>query len=226
MRVRRAVRAPGDGPARPGPEIAGNGGAGSGVHGTVNETAMSTARPLRTRALGAPTPRPVPLTGVDGRHDGLDLRAFDHFYAEHYREVARALALTLGDAELGGEAADEAMVRAYERWSTVRDYDSPAGWTYRVGLNWARSVLRRRRRRDRLPLYDPGVTVMPELGEPAVIRALAALNDDQRAVVVCRFLLDWSVEETATALGVRPGTVQSRLHRAVRQLQARLSHLR
>jgi RNA polymerase sigma-70 factor (ECF subfamily) len=118
------------------------------------------------------------------------------------------------------------MVRAYERWSTVREYDSPAGWTYRVGLNWARSVLRRRRRRDRLPLFDPGTTTQPELGEPAVVRALAALNDDQRAVVVCRFLLDWSVEETAAALGVRPGTVQSRLHRAVHQLQARLSHLR
>jgi RNA polymerase sigma-70 factor (ECF subfamily) len=67
---------------------------------------------------------------------------------------------------------------------------------------------------------------MPELGEPAVLAALGALSDDQRAVVVCRFLLDWSVQETADALGVRPGTVQSRLHRAVHQLQARLAHLR
>jgi RNA polymerase sigma-70 factor (ECF subfamily) len=64
------------------------------------------------------------------------------------------------------------------------------------------------------------------VGEPAVAAALAELNVDQRAVVVCRFLLDWSVDETAAALGVRPGTVQSRLHRAVHQLQSRLSHLR
>jgi RNA polymerase sigma-70 factor (ECF subfamily) len=47
-----------------------------------------------------------------------------------------------------------------------------------------------------------------------------------RSVVVCRLLLDWSVAETAAAIGVRPGTVQSRLHRALRTLEADLDHLR
>jgi DNA-directed RNA polymerase specialized sigma24 family protein len=44
--------------------------------------------------------------------------------------------------------------------------------------------------------------------------------------VVGRLLLDWSLSDTAAALGVRPGTVQSRLHRAVRVLEADLDHLR
>jgi RNA polymerase sigma-70 factor (ECF subfamily) len=87
-------------------------------------------------------------------------------------------------------------------------------------------VLRRRRRRDRLPLFEAPPAGAPEIGEPTVARALASLNVDQRAVVVCRYLLDWSVAETAQALGVRPGTVQSRLHRATQHLQHRLSHLR
>jgi DNA-directed RNA polymerase specialized sigma24 family protein len=43
---------------------------------------------------------------------------------------------------------------------------------------------------------------------------------------VCRLLLDWSVADTAKALGVRPGTVQSRLHRAVQTLEVSLEHLR
>jgi RNA polymerase sigma factor (sigma-70 family) len=229
----------GVGPDEPGttdPEVSsgrGNGAGASGVHVPVNESAITAPRRVQSAQWRAPTR--TPGSAVDGRADGVadaldppttEILTFDHFYAEHHTEVARALALTLGDGELGREAADEAMVRAYERWNVVRTYDSPAGWTYRVGLNWARSVLRRHRRRERLPLFEEGSTTMPELGEPAVLRALAALNDDQRAVVVCRFLLDWSVEETATALGVRPGTVQSRLHRAVHQLQARLSHLR
>jgi DNA-directed RNA polymerase specialized sigma24 family protein len=45
-------------------------------------------------------------------------------------------------------------------------------------------------------------------------------------VVVCRLLLDWSVEETAAALGVRPGTVKSRLHHSLRRLENKLHHMR
>ncbi len=70
---------------------------------------------------------------------------FAAFYEQHHPRVARALAVTLGDAELATEATDEAMVRAYQRWKQVSSLDNPGGWVYRVGLNWSRSVLRRRR---------------------------------------------------------------------------------
>jgi RNA polymerase sigma-70 factor (ECF subfamily) len=200
------------------------------VHASVNDITTvpvgawePTAPRRREERIGSDrldADRPAALPGV------LPAATFDEFYATHYDQVARALALTLGDADLGTEAADEAMVRAYQRWNHVRTYASPGGWAYRVGLNWARSVLRRRRRGERLPLYAAPPAGAPVVGEPAVAAALAELGVDQRAVVVCRYLLDWSVEETAAALGVRPGTVQSRLHRAVQQLQSRLSHLR
>jgi RNA polymerase sigma-70 factor (ECF subfamily) len=193
----------------------------SGVHAAVNDstTTLPTTVPRapgrRTTEPAVPPAAAVPVVG-----------GFDEFYGAHYATVARALALTIGDVDLAAEATDEAMVRAYQRWHQVGGYASPGGWVYRVGLNWARSVLRRRRRGRQLPVYAPPPAGAPVVGEPAVAAALAELNVDQRAVVVCRFLLDWSVEETAAALGVRPGTVQSRLHRAVQQLQSRLSHLR
>lgn len=137
----------------------------------------------------------------------------------------RALAFTLGDADLATEAIDEACTRAYERWASVAA-GSPGAWVYRVGLNWSLSVLRtRRRRRLRAPLYDPPVEVV-QPGEPAVRAALAALDPKHRSVVVCRHLLGWSVRETAAALHLREGTVKSRLSRATAQLQADLAHLR
>jgi RNA polymerase sigma-70 factor (ECF subfamily) len=149
---------------------------------------------------------------------------FTTFYRDNYLPVARALAYTLGDTGLAAEAADEAMARAYERWSTVQGYDNPGGWVYRVGLNWARSVHRRAARR--LPLRDRPVVVQPPVADPAIGEALRALDVKLRAVVVCRLLLDWSVEETADALDVRPGTVKSRLHHALRALESTLGHLR
>ena len=116
------------------------------------------------------------------------------------------------------------MRTTFERWNVVRTYDSPAGWTYRVGLNWARSHHRRLSRR--LPFAHREAVPAVSVPDPAVRRALLALPVKQRSVVVCRLLLDWSVTDTAAALGVRPGTVQSRLHRALQSLHASLDHLR
>ncbi|MEZ5226726.1 MAG: sigma factor-like helix-turn-helix DNA-binding protein [Acidimicrobiales bacterium] len=56
-------------------------------------------------------------------------------------------------------------------------------------------------------------------------RAITRLSDDHRAVVVLRFYRDWSVEETADALDIAPGTVKSRLSRALDQLQHHLTNL-
>ena len=148
---------------------------------------------------------------------------FASFYRQHYPPVARALAYALGDVDLGGEAADEAMARAYAHWSKIAGYDNPGGWVYRVGLNWARSVHRKLGRS--LP-FRPQTTVEPPVSDPAVAEALRRLDDKHRDVVVCRLLLDWSVEDTAAALQLRPGTVKSRLHHALRRLEADLSHMR
>lgn len=154
---------------------------------------------------------PVTLTFVD-------------FYRQHRTRVARALALTLGDAQLADEATDEAMTRAYQHWGKVSRLDNPGGWVYRVGLNWSLSVLRRVRRPDRTP-PTPGVSEQPAVHEPAVAAALRTLSVDHRSVVVCRHLLGWSEAETAAALGIRRGTVKSRSARALHLLREQLHHL-
>ena len=73
----------------------------------------------------------------------VERRQFHDFYRATRDRVGRALALTLRDGDLAAECVDEAMARAYQRWSSVQTMDNPAGWVYRVGLNVARSRLRR-----------------------------------------------------------------------------------
>lgn len=166
-----------------------------------------------------------PLSGLDGAAPPMAEVAFADFYEHTRTPVARALALTLGDAELAGDAVDEAMARAYQRWGQVQQYANPGGWVYRVALNWARSVLRIRRR-SLHRLYQPEAVEAPFPVDPDVHRAVAELDLKHRAVIVCRYLLGWSELDTAAALGIRPGTVKSRLHRASAHLQVRLGHLR
>ncbi len=148
---------------------------------------------------------------------------FDQFYRTHRASVARTLSLTLGDDALGHEAADEAMARAFERWDAVSTYANPEGWVYRTGLNWARSWLRRRKRaKERDPLVAAQNRTFDQPGDTDLARALTTLGPNQRAVVVLRFYRDWSVEQTADALGIAPGTVKSRLNRALERLNHEL----
>lgn len=145
---------------------------------------------------------------------------FEDFYAAHRDELARALGLALRDSALGAEAADEAFARACQRWGQVSAYANPQGWVFRVGLNWARSWLRRvRRERERRPLLAQPHATEDRARDVDLERALETLSDGHRAVIVARFYLDWSVAETAEALGIAVGTVKSRLSRGLEQLR-------
>lgn len=161
-------------------------------------------------------PRAIPPADIDARPD------FTVFYSRAYRKIAAALSSTLRDQALGTEAADEAMARCYARWATVGTYDNPEGWVYRVGLNWALSWHRKLVRHRTLPAPEPVQPSMPV--DPQIEKALADLDMRLRSVVVCRILLDWSTDETAAVLRLKPGTVKSRLHRGLGRLAETLSH--
>lgn len=160
--------------------------------------------------------------GAEAHDEVGGSRSFSDFYRATHPQVARALALTLGDLDLAVEATDEALTRACQRWKSVAHYANPEGWVYRVGLNWARSWSRRRRREtitDRLENQPVAAAPVPD---PAVAQALRRLDVKHRSVVVLRYYLDWSVADTAAALDIAPGTVKSRLHRALAQLEGQL----
>ena len=142
---------------------------------------------------------------------------FEGFYRAHRDRLCRALDLTVRDSDLAIEAIDEAMTRAAQRWDVIGGYESPEGWVYRVALNWARSVFRRRR-----PLPWRGEALWDTLPDPDVSRAVASLPVKLRVVVVARFYLDWSVPEIAAGLAIPTGTVKSRIHRALARLESDL----
>lgn len=133
--------------------------------------------------------------------------------------------MTIGDAQLAADAVDEAMARAYQRWPQVSAMTNPTAWVYRVGLNWSCSIARRLRRHPPGWLATPRSSLDAPIAEPAIDDALAALPEAQRAVVICRLLLGLSESQTADALRIRPGTVKSRLSRALDELATTLAHL-
>jgi RNA polymerase sigma-70 factor (ECF subfamily) len=148
---------------------------------------------------------------------------FEDFYRAERTTILRAVVYALEDADLGAEATDEALARAYERWDDVGAMANPAGWVFRVAVNHGRNRHRRRLlERRKPPPPDRDRPDVEAIADPALAQALARLPLDQRTVIVLRFHLDWSIDAIAESLGCAPGTVKSRLHRGLQRLESML----
>lgn len=151
---------------------------------------------------------------------------FEVFYARNRDVIAKTLAFSFNDQELGFEAADEAMIRAYRDWEKVSACDNPEGWVFKVGLNWGRSWIRRQitasTKAPLLAAEQHSVAIEDLASDPDLAVAIGQLKPKQRVVVVLRFHRDYSVPQIAEILGLSEGTVKSRLSRALRTLAAQL----
>lgn len=144
--------------------------------------------------------------------------SFESFYRRHREPVYYALLMTLQNRALAEEAVDEGMVRTYLRWRKVRGMANPAGWTYRVSLNWARDQLRKLRR-ERLGGPDNQDLVVPPTADVDLVGALRSLSIDYRSVLVLKYLFDWTQQQIANALDIPVGTVKSRLAKGLEQIR-------
>lgn len=149
---------------------------------------------------------------------------FEPFARAQHRQLVASLTLYCGDRWLAEELAQDALVRARERWDRVAEMASPGAWLHRVALNLANSRFRRRgaERRALRRMGRPNAAVEdPSTTDAVAVRdAVAALPDSQRAALVLRYFADLSVAETAGVMGMTQGSVRSATHRALQALRA------
>src|SRR3546814_3589636 len=118
------------------------------MHSTPTAAGVRTLQPPPDAI--SPRARPAPNNGhrlVISLEDGAVIEdthpSFDEVYVRVRPEIARALALSLGDVDLAPEATDEALARAYERWPPVSRLARHEDCLYRVANNWELSILHR-----------------------------------------------------------------------------------
>ena len=151
-----------------------------------------------------------------GRDNG-----YDEFFMASLPGVLRLAQRLTGNRAAAEEIAAEAFARAFASWSKVGTLPHREAWVMRVAANVAIDSLRRRRP----PLVAPVPSVDPTDSialRITLVHALRELPRHQREAVVLRYLADLSEADVAVALGVKPGTVKSHLHRAAASLRERL----
>ncbi len=142
---------------------------------------------------------------------GAAVRAdFDEVYARHFAAMVRLAYVTTGSVPAAEDVAQEVFVALLHR----PDVAEPAAWLRRAVVSRCTSWVRRRRLERRHAEQHP--PPVPPLGADAlaVRQGLARLRPRYRAAVFLRYYLDLPEAEIADALGCRPATVRSLLHRA------------
>lgn len=160
-----------------------------------------------------------------------DLVAFELLVAHHQQMALRvAYAIAPIDAE---DVVQEAFVKAYQALPQFRR-DAPfRPWVLRIVSNEAHNHVRRQVRQTRLavresarrataPLGVPESAVIDEEDRRRLVDAISRLRAADRELIAMRWFAGLSEAEMATALDCRPGTVKSRLSRALRRLRAEL----
>ena len=152
--------------------------------------------------------------------------AVEELFSRHWRGAYRAALLVTGDRAAAEDIAQEAFLaalRALPRFDVRRPL---APWLHRIVVNRAIDWSRARAHRgevpaDAAPDAPAGIDGSAGFGED-VMAALQALAPEQRAVIVLRYVLDFTPGEIAAALDLPRGTVNSRLRRGLDTLGDRV----
>ncbi len=148
------------------------------------------------------------------------LRLADDHLDASYR-LARAI---LRDPSEAQDATHDAFLQAWGKWSTLRDPARFEHWFDRILVNICRNRLQQASRWQAKAAVAESIAAGDPFGQAhdrdVLGSAIATLSPDHRVVVALRYYRDLPVEEIAKRLDIPPGTVQSRLHYALKRLHA------
>jgi RNA polymerase sigma factor (sigma-70 family) len=169
---------------------------------------------------------------MERARDG-DIGAYEEL-VRRYQQVAVRVASVIAGASEAQDAVQDAFLKAYAALSRFRPGAPFRPWILRIVANEARNRGRSARRREDLALRlagdrpsgdaapSPEAVVLERRMNERLLGAVWRLPERDRIVIAYRYFVDLPEAELAEILGVRPGTVKSRLSRALARLRQQL----
>jgi len=148
-----------------------------------------------------------------------DQAAMGTLYATHADRVYSVVRRVVGDDHLAEDVSQDAWIRCFEKLHLFRGDAAFSTWMHRLAVNAAVNRLRSQGRRSkletapelRLPVQEPDESV---LHQRQLSRALDALPEGYRTVLVLHDVEGLTHEEIGERLGIAAGTSKSQLHKA------------
>ena len=173
-------------------------------------------------------------------------RAFDVLVRKWEHRVFNLIYRIVGDFETAEDIRQEVFIRIYKSAKQYRPRGQFKTWLYRIAVNCSINEVRKRERRQTLPLsishddgeqqkledvipdHNPGPDEVIQCNEIAehIQGALLRLSNEQRAVIVMKHYEGLKFREIASVLDCPLGTVKSRMHQGLEQMRIMLRDFR
>jgi RNA polymerase sigma-70 factor, ECF subfamily len=182
-----------------------------------------------------PAPFAAASPSVDGAAQGWTPPSWEQVVREHSARVYRLAYRLSGNAQDAEDLTQDTFIRVFRSLASYQP-GTFEGWLHRITTNLFLDMVRRRQRIrfDALPddteklagsAPSPEQVYVDTHLDPQIQAALAALQPEFRAAVVLCDIEGLTYEEIAATLGIKLGTVRSRIHRGRVQLREALAHL-
>jgi RNA polymerase sigma-70 factor (ECF subfamily) len=145
------------------------------------------------------------------REAPMEPRGFEELFLDQHDRLYRALYFITGSPDDAEELMQDAFLKLWERWDSIGVIEDPIAWLFRVSLNGFRMRARRARVAARrvLPMATPRDPFEDVNIREEVRRMLRSLPQRQRAALVLTEIFDYTSEQAAQILGIRPTTVRA-----------------
>ena len=195
-----------------------------------------------TESRKPPEPRDVPADDrslVRAAQRG-DAQAFRALVTKYQRRVYPLALGMVRDSDEAMDITQETFVRVHRYLPSFKGDSSFFTWTYRIATNLSLDSARRRGRSERVEMDEQDAEIESRM-DPAsaalagpqraalneelkgkIEEALATLSENHRAILLLREVEGLSYEDLARTLGIRKGTVMSRLFHARLKMQRKL----
>ena len=147
---------------------------------------------------------------------------FLDLYGKVYKDLYRLAFYYLGNPQDAEDAVSEAVLKAYEKFDTLRSEEAFRGWIFAILVNccktqWRKRSLHTMAELKEEPSYSPGLDdrVLAE-------HMLACLSEEERRIVVLSVFGGYKGEEIAGILGRKHSTIRSKYRRALKKLEKKI----
>ena len=158
-----------------------------------------------------------------------DRDAFSALVRDRLPRLYGVAGLITGSRDAADDAVQDTLLKAWRDLPRLREPDRFDAWLHRLLVNACHDHGRRlRRRKAETPLLDVHQGSISDAAQLVADRdeldgAFRRLDGQERAVIVLRHYLGLSTAEAAAALGMREGTLKSKLHRAMNAMSAAIA---
>ncbi len=150
------------------------------------------------------------------------MNEFIELYSEVYKDLYRIAYYYMGNKTEAEDAVGDAVLRAYEKFESLREKEAFRGWIIKILVNCCKKRMKIWYRKEE-ELEQANLQHEPDyITGPAIQEALTVLTEEERLIIALYVFSGYKGEEISKMLNKNHNTIRSKYHRALEKLKKQL----